>query len=197
MRRGQNKQMKGLSDREILESVKKGNHSDYAILIDRYKNKAFSMLTRMLKNKMEAEEVLQDCFLKAFKGLNNFKGEAKFSTWFYKIVYNSALSRLSLQKRKTESEMTSIDEHFDLKSDYDYNISEQNDLSLYINEMVNKLPPNYASVITMFYLESMSCEEISKVMGTSENNVKVMLHRSRTALKEIMIKNDYTREIYD
>ena len=197
MRRGQNKQMKGLSDREILESVKKGNHSDYAILIDRYKNKAFSMLTRMLKNKMEAEEVLQDCFLKAFKGLNNFKGEAKFSTWFYKIVYNSALSRLSLQKRKTESEMTSIDEHFDLKSDYDYNISEQNDLSLYINEMVNKLPPNYASVITMFYLESMSCEEISKVMGTSENNVKVMLHRSRTALKEMMIKNDYTREIYD
>ena len=189
--------MKGLSDREILELVKKGNHSDFAILIDRHKNKAFSMLTRMLKNKMEAEEVLQDCFLKAFKGLNNFKGEAKFSTWFYKIVYNSALSRLSLQKRKTESEMTSIDEHFDLKSDYDYNISEQNDLSLYINEMVNKLPPNYASVITMFYLESMSCEEISKVMGTSENNVKVMLHRSRTALKEMMIKNDYTREIYD
>ena len=189
--------MKGLSDREILESVKKGNHSDFAILIDRYKNKAFSMLTRMLKNKMEAEEVLQDCFLKAFKGLKDFKGEAKFSTWFYKIVYNSALSRLSLQKRKTESEMTSIDEHFDLKSDYDYNISEQNDLSLYINEMVNKLPPNYASVITMFYLESMSCEEISKVMGTSENNVKVMLHRSRTALKEMMIKNDYTREIYD
>ena len=77
--------MKGLSDREIVDSVKKGNHSDYAILIDRYKNKAFSMLTRMLKNKMEAEEVLQDSFLKAFNGLKDFKGESKFSTWFYKI----------------------------------------------------------------------------------------------------------------
>jgi RNA polymerase sigma factor (sigma-70 family) len=189
--------MKGLSDREIIDSVKKGNHSDYAILVDRYKNKAFTMLTRILKNKMEAEEVLQDSFLKAFRGLNNFKGEAKFSTWFYKIVYNTALSRLSVQKRKTEMKMSSIEDHFDLKSDYDYNITEQKDLSLYLKEIVDKLPSNYASVITMFYLEGMSCEEISKVMETSENNVKVMLHRSRTALRDMLIKNNYFKEIHD
>jgi len=187
--------MKGVSDQEIIESVKKGNHSDYAILIDRYKNKAFSMLTRMLKNKMEAEEILQDCFLKAFKGLNNFKGNSKFSTWFYKIVYNSALSRLSVQKRKTETEMSSIDEHFNLISDYDYNLIEQQDLSLYIREMVSKLPANYASVISLFYLENLSCEEISEIMGTSVNNIKVMLHRSRSALRDIMIKNNYTEEL--
>ncbi|OGU72411.1 MAG: hypothetical protein A2V93_12050 [Ignavibacteria bacterium RBG_16_34_14] len=187
--------MKGVSDQEIIESVKKGNHSDYAILIDRYKNKAFSMLTRMLKNRMEAEEVLQDCFLKAFKGLNNFKGDSKFSTWFYKIVYNSALSRLSVQKRKTEMEMSSVQDHFNLASEYDYNLTEQKDLSLYIKEMVDKLPTNYASVISMFYLENLSCEEIGDVMGTSVNNVKVMLHRSRSALKDIMIKNNYSEEL--
>ena len=189
--------MKGLSDQEVIDSVKKGNHSDYAILIDRYKYKALSMLTRMLRNKMEAEEILQDCFLKAFKGLDNFKGEAKFSTWFYKIVYNSALSRLSAQKRKIESEMTSIHELFNIESDNDYKVSEQEDLSLFINEMVNKLPPNYASVISMFYLEGMSCEEISKVLETTENNVKVILHRSRSALKNILIKNNYIKEVYD
>jgi RNA polymerase sigma-70 factor (ECF subfamily) len=179
--------MKGVSDQEVIESVKKGNHSDYAILIDRYKNKAFSMLSRMLKNKMETEEILQDCFLKAFKGLNNFKGEAKFSTWFYKIVYNSALSRLSVQKRKIEMEMSSLDEHFNLIDKNDSNIAEEKDLSLFLKEMINKLPANYASVISMFYLESLSCEEISEVMGTSVNNVKVMLHRSRSALKDILI----------
>ena len=195
MTEGHNKQMKGLSDQEIIESVRKGNHSDYALLIDRYKNKAFSMLTRMLKNKMEAEEVLQDCFLKAFKGLNNFKGDSKFSTWFYKITYNSGLSRLAIQKRKTEMEMSSVEDHFNLLSEYDFNITEQKDLSLYIKEMVEKLPANYASVISMFYLEGFSCEEISEVMGTSVNNVKVMLHRSRSALKDIMIKNNYTREL--
>jgi RNA polymerase sigma-70 factor (ECF subfamily) len=187
--------MKGVSDQEVIESVKKGNHSDYAILVDRYKNKAFSMLTRMLKNRMEAEEVLQDCFLKAFNGLNNFKGDSKFSTWFYKIVYNSALSRLSIQKRKIEMEMSSVEDHFDLISKNDFNSSEQKDLSLYIKEMINKLPVNYASVISMFYLENFSCEEISEVMGTSINNVKVMLHRSRSALKDILIKNNYTEEL--
>lgn len=187
--------MKGVSDQEVIESVKKGNHSDYAILIDRYKNKAFSMLTRILKNRMEAEEVLQDCFMKAFKGLNNFKGESKFSTWFYRIVYNSALSRISVQKRKTEMEMTSVEEYHDLISDDEYNVTERSDISVYLKKMINKLPVNYASVISMFYLENLSCEEIGDVMGISVNNVKVMLHRSRSALKDILIKNNYTGEL--
>ena len=60
----------------------------------------------MLRNDSDAEEVLQDCFLKAYKALNNFNGDAKFSTWFYRIVYNTALTKLSSKKRKIESEMT-------------------------------------------------------------------------------------------
>ena len=80
--------MKNLTDVEIIESVKKGNQADYTVLIDRYKNKAFTMLKRMLKNDFEAEEVLMDAFLKAYNNLSSFKFEAKFSTWFYRIVYN-------------------------------------------------------------------------------------------------------------
>jgi RNA polymerase sigma-70 factor (ECF subfamily) len=187
--------MKNLSDLEIIDSVKKGNVSDFSILVDRYKNKAFSLLKRMLRNKMEAEEVLQDCFLKAYKALNNFKQESKFSTWFYRIVYNTALTRLSAQKRKIEMEMSSIDEHFELKSDYDFNLSDQKDVSEFINRQVEKLPTNYSTVINMFYLNEMSCEEISESMGTSLSNVKVMLHRSRNALRNILLKNKYTEEV--
>jgi len=77
--------MKKLSDQQIIESVRDGNQSDYSIIVDRYKNKAFSLLNRMLRNEQDAEETLQDCFLKAYKSLNSFKGEAKFSTWFYRI----------------------------------------------------------------------------------------------------------------
>jgi len=82
--------MNKLSDQEILDSVICGNQADYSIIVDRYKNKAFSLLKRMLKNEQDAEETLQDCFLKAYNSLSNFKGEAKFSTWFYRIVYNTA-----------------------------------------------------------------------------------------------------------
>jgi len=187
--------MKDLTDFEIIESVKRGNQSDFSILINRYKNKAFSLLNRMLKDEMEAEEVLQDCFLKAYKGLESFKQESKFSTWFYKIVYNTALTKLSLKKRKVEKEMSSIDDHLDLKSEIDSYESEKKDLSIFVNEMVAKLPAKYSTIINMFYLDEMSCEEISQVIGISIANVKVMLHRSRTALKDILLKKSYVGEL--
>jgi RNA polymerase sigma-70 factor (ECF subfamily) len=85
--------MKKLSDQEILDSVIRGNQADYSIIVDRYKNKAFSLLKRMLKNEQDAEETLQDCFLKAYNSLSNFKGEAKFSTWFYRIVILEVLKK--------------------------------------------------------------------------------------------------------
>jgi RNA polymerase sigma-70 factor (ECF subfamily) len=187
--------MKKLSDQEIIDSVKLGNQSDYSIIVDRYKDKAFSLLKKMLKNEQDAEETLQDCFLKAYNSLSGFKGEAKFSTWFYRIVYNTALTKLSSKKRKTENEMSSVHEHFDLKSDYDYNVSERKDMSEIINELINKLPERHTAIINLFYLDEMSCEEISKVLNISLSNVKVMLHRSRNALRDIIIKNDLVEEL--
>ncbi|MEJ2195170.1 MAG: sigma factor, partial [Ignavibacteriaceae bacterium] len=79
-----NNKMVNLPDQEIIDSVRKGNEADYSIIVDRYKDKAFSLLKRMLKNEQDAEETLQDCFIKAYNSLNNFKGESKFSTWFYR-----------------------------------------------------------------------------------------------------------------
>lgn len=187
--------MRELTDTEIIESVKKGNQSDFEILVDRYKNKAFSLLCNMLKDTMEAEEVLQDAFLKAYYGLKTFKHESKFSTWFYRIVYNTALTKLSAKKRKIEKEMISIDEELNIPDETYSGRSEKKELNIFLNELIDKLPPNYASVITMFYLEEMSCEEISEVTNRSVSNVKVLLHRSRNALKDIVLKNNYTLEL--
>ncbi len=187
--------MKNLTDLEIIESIKKGNHSDYALLVDRYKNKAFSMLKRMLKNEMDAEEVLQDCFLKAFNSLQSFRLEAKFSTWFYRIVYNTALTKISGKKRKIENEMSSIDDHLSLKSDYDFRVTEREDFSKFIHALIEKLPAKFSSVINLFYLENMTCEEISEIMETSVANIKVMLHRSRNTLRDELMKTNYEKEL--
>jgi RNA polymerase sigma factor (sigma-70 family) len=187
--------MKDLTDYEIIESVKRGNHSDYALIIDRYKNKAFSLLVRMLKNEMDAEEVLQDCFLKAFKSIGNFRQESKFSTWFYRIVYNTALTRLSAKKRKIENEMSSIEDHINIKSDYDFNLTEKKDISEFVQKIIKQLPANFASVINMFYLDNMSCDEIASVMETSVSNIKVMLYRSRNMLRDLLQKSNYIEEL--
>jgi len=187
--------MRNLSDQEIIDSVRKGNSSDYSIIVNRYKNKAFSMLKRMLKNEFDAEEVLQDCFLKAYNSLNTFKGDSKFSTWFYRIVYNSALTKLSSQKRKTLEEMTSLEDHFNLETEYRADEIEKIDLNQLIQETITKLPERYSAIITMFYLNEMSIEEISDVMGMSISNVKVMLHRSRNALRDLILNSRLAEEL--
>jgi len=187
--------MRNLSDQEIIDSVRKGNSSDYSIIVNRYKNKAFSMLKRMLKNEFDAEETLQDCFLKAYNSLNNFKGESKFSTWFYRIVYNSALTKISSKKRKTESEMTSVEDHFNLESIYTADEIEKKDISELVQETITKLPERYSAIITMFYLNEMSVEEISEVMELSISNVKVMLYRSRNSLRDLILNSRLATEL--
>ena len=187
--------MRQLSDAEIIESVKKGNSADYSILVDRYKNKALALLKRMLKNEFDAEEVLMDCFLKVYHNLSSFKFESKFSTWFYRIVYNTALTKLSVKKYRTENEMQSIDELYYLESKYAADEFNRTDIASMVKKIVNELPVKNAAVVTMFYLEDMSCEEIADVLQISEANVKVILFRSRNMLKEIIEKKNLLSEL--
>lgn len=183
--------MKKLSDIEIIDSVLKGNQDDFALLIDRYKDKAFSLLKRLLKNEMDAEEALQDSFLKAFNALSSFRKDSKFSTWFYRIAYNTGLTMVASKKRKIEQEMSSIDEHFDL-GEYDNEIhSTTTNAREYILKMVDKLPIRNALVIILFYIDDMSLKEISQVMDISLVNAKVLLHRSRNSLRDLLLKHNY------
>ncbi len=187
--------MKKLDDLEIIASVKRGNVTDFSLLMDRYGNKAYSMIMRMLKNSMDAEEVLQDCFTKAYHNLGSFKGEAKFSTWFYRIVYNTTISRLNVKRRKVESTMITMDEDIEI-ADTEINIEKWGgEIGAIVEKLIEMLPPNYAAVINLFYLEDMSCEQIAGVMNITVQNVKVLLHRSRTALKKLIKENDLEDEL--
>ena len=187
--------MKKLDDHEIIESVKRGNTSDYSLIIDRYKQKAFSMIFRMLKNRMDAEEVLQDCFVKAYNNIKSFKGDAQFSTWFYRIVYNTTLSKLGMKKRQIEQSKLSIGDELDIEDLEADTSGRKNAIKELVNTLVAKLPPNYSMVVNLFYMEEMSCEEIAEVMGTNTPNVKVLLHRSRTALKKLIKENNLEDEL--
>ena len=187
--------MKKLTDKEKIDSVLKGNVNDYTLIIDRYKHKAFSLLVNMLKNKMDAEEALQDAFIKAFNSLNNFRSEAQFSTWFYKITYNTGLTILSAQKRKIEMQMNSIDDMEYLKDEDAevYALSENK--KQYLLKMVDKLPIRNSLVLILYYMDNFSINEISEVMDLSLVNTKVLLHRSRNLLKDLLLLHNYKEEI--
>ena len=144
---------------------------------------------------MDAEEALQDSFLKAYNSLKDFRQDAKFSTWFYRIVYNTGLTAISSKKRKIEQEMTSIDENFDIASIDNEIYSTSENVRSYILNIVDKLPLRNALVVILFYVDGLSLNEISSVLGTSLVNTKVLLHRSRNALKDLLIKHNYQEEM--
>ena len=91
--------------------------------------------------------------------------------------------------------MSSVEDHFNLESEYNSDDIEKKDLSEFIQDTINKLPERYSVVINMFYLNEMSIEEISEVMQISSSNVKVMLHRSRNSLRDLILKSRLTREL--
>lgn len=187
--------MKNLSDNEIIDSILKGNENDFALIVDRYKDRAFSLLCGIVKNKLDAEEALQDSFIKTFKALKSFSGQSKFSTWFYRIVYNTGLTVIASKKRKIELEMTSVDDISYLKDEDMILYSTTNDLKDYLIKLVDKLPIRNALVLILFYLDNFSLKEISEVLNISLVNTKVLLHRSRNLLRDVLIKHNYQEEL--
>ena len=87
-----------LSDNEIIEKIRRGEKRQYARLVDRYRDKAFTLAVRILKDRQDAEEAAQDAFVRAYNALNKFEGTAKFGTWFYRILYNVCLTKLGKRK---------------------------------------------------------------------------------------------------
>lgn len=187
--------MQNLTDEQIIDSIKKGNKADFSLLIDRYKDKGFSLLRRILRNEMDAEEALQDSFMKVYNSLDNFRFDSKFSTWFYKITYNTGLTAVASKKRKIEKEMSSLDDHFELAGNDDHIYAEAENAKEYVLKLVNKLPPRNALLLILFYIDNMSLKDISEILEISLVNTKVLLHRSRNILRDMILKHNYQEEV--
>ena len=181
----------GPSDSEIISLVLKGDHNAYGALVDRYKSYVFTLTLRFTKNREDAEEVSQDIFIKAYRSLADFKGTAKFSTWLYTIVNTTCITFL----RKKRLEVKSLDDEktFEVADSQDSgfraNVVEQKSRQNMVNQAIAMLSPDDAEIITLFYKNEQSLEEISHILGLEVNAAKVRLHRARGRLKEKMEKH--------
>ena len=174
-------------DQIIIDKILKGETNSFAELVDNYKDLVFTLALRMLRNREEAEEVSQDTFIKVFKSLNKFKGKSKFSTWIYRVAYNTCLDRL--KKIKREYNVVAIDEfteHQIKTLDNVLDKMEQDEHKQKIQECLQLLPSDDSFLLTLYYFEELSLEEISKVVNLTANNVKVKLFRSRKRLTAIL-----------
>ena len=181
-------------DTYYIEKVLKGQTSYFSYIVERYKDIVFSIALKVLKNREDAEELAQESFIKAFKSLNTFKGKAKFSTWIYRITYNTCISEV----RKKRMRFTSTDdiqiqdeaEEMNLEG-----IPEEN-REMIVKAALEKLPEDEYMLVLLYYFEEQSVDEIKSITGLTESNVKVKLHRARkklyTILNEMMKDDLYT-----
>ncbi|RYE28784.1 MAG: sigma-70 family RNA polymerase sigma factor [Sphingobacteriales bacterium] len=177
-----------LTDQDLISAVLAGNTKVFADLVKRHERFVFTMALRFVKKREDAEEVAQDCFVKAYRALGTFNHNSKFSTWMYTITYTTAMSFL----RKKQLDTQSIDDEtagIQLKhqvSSYQADEIERKSAYVYLNQAIALLLPDDAAIITLFYQGEQSLEEISQVLKMEPNTIKVKLHRARARLKEKM-----------
>ena len=166
-------------DQYYIKQIIEGDTNAFTVLVNRYKDLVFTLTLRMLKNREEAEEVAQDTFIKVYKSLNRFKGDSKFSTWIYKIAYNTSLDRLKKNKNKLNNVVINEFTAHEVKTiDNALGKLENEEKKQAIKKCLDMLPSDDAFLLTLYYYEELTLEEISKTIGLTPNNVKVKLFRS-------------------
>lgn len=170
-------------DNQLIQKVLDGNTATYTVIVDRYKDLVYSVVLKIVKNHEEAEETAQDTFLKAYHALSTFKREAKFSTWLFRIAYNTAISKT----RKKQLTTTAIDDK--MIENYSTDEIKENlgqldmeDQVKVLQKAIQLLGNEDQLLINLFYRNRQSIDEIASITGFSDANVKVKLHRIRKRL---------------
>lgn len=170
-------------DSFYIKKVLNGNLPSYAILVEKHKSLAYTLALRIVKNHEDAEEIAQDSFLKAYNSLSTFKKESKFSTWLYKIIYNTAISRF--RKKHIDSysmEESSIADSVHEQNSDSLDILHHQERKTIISKAISRLKEDEGVALTLFYLSENSIKEIEDITGFTNSNIKILLHRGRNNL---------------
>ncbi|MES2812900.1 MAG: RNA polymerase sigma factor [Bacteroidota bacterium] len=179
--------MSNIENQHYINLILNGNPNAFATLVDRYKDMVFTLALKMVTNREEAEEIAQDTFIKVYSSLNKFKGESKFSTWVYKITYNTCLDSLKKSKReKNTSYIEDFSEHQVKEIESALDTIDEKERNQVIQNCLEQLPNDEAFLLTLYYFDGQSVDEISKVMNNSVSNIKVKLFRTRKKLASIL-----------
>ena len=171
-------------DSQLINKLREGDLSAFSQLVEKYKNFAYSTAVRIVKNKEEAEEVAQDAFIKVYQSIETFNEQSKFSTWLFRIVYNTAISRIRIKKleyQSIEDNFESVDSVAVQSTIDNLELTEQRKI---IDTVLEALPHEESTILTLYYLEEFAVKEISEMMGLSLSNVKVRLFRARKRFYE-------------
>lgn len=164
-----------------------GDREALNYLLDQHKNLAFSIALKLVGNEADAEDIVQEAFIKVLTSIGRFRKESRFSTWLYRIVYNESLKRLNEKKQ----ENLNLDSENNIPAasvpveDIFEKISKEEEHKL-VNEAIEKLNANEHLVLSLYYPGEKNINEIVRITGFTKSNVKVLMHRGRKHLYQII-----------
>lgn len=186
--------MSGLSERDIdaalVERVQKGDKKAFDLLVLKYQRKIIRLLSRMIRDQNEIEDVAQEAFIKAYKALPQFRGDSAFYTWLYRIAINTARNWMSQNSRRPSAPNSNVTENDETFSEID-NLTDSHspeaemvtrEIAASVNETIESLPEELRRAIVLREIDGMSYEDIALAMNCPIGTVRSRIFRAREAI---------------
>lgn len=178
-------------DNELIGLIKKGHSEIYDEIVKRYEKKLFSYIYRLVGNKEEAEDILQNVFVKAYRNIKTFDIERKFSSWIYRIAHNEAINFL---KKRNKKKFISWEDIVSSKDKMDTKSEERSPIDIWIRkeaateikEALEMLPIKYREVLVLRYFSEKSYEEIGRMIKSPVNTVGTLINRAKKKLAAVI-----------
>lgn len=191
---------------EIIERCKKYDITAQQLLYERYVNTLYSVCLHYIPSQHDAKDILQDSFIKIFGNIKQYKGTGSFEGWMTRIVINTAIKHLNKTKKKQNSDICIFEDNVVENEEFtslengkiedSYNSIEQANFSKEeLLDVIHSIPEVYKIVFSMFHLEGLSHEEISKMLDIDVNNSRIRLLRARKFIREALVKCANNRTI--
>ena len=178
--------MQQTNEQRLIARILDGHTEDYGYFLERYGEEVFRLVARLVPIQQDAEELVQDAFVRAYDRLNTYTGEASFSTWLCRIAYNLTVSWLRKQKIK----YTTINERKDISdTDIDQLLDDETRIQ-HLNTACAQLTPDEQALINLFYYEGLPMRDIAYILGLEQGNVATRLHRVRKKLYLIIKRTE-------
>lgn len=183
-----------MDEKKLIARILKGDHDAFAQIVTAYEDKVYHLCFRMCGDRDQAQDLAQEAFIKAWRGLAFYKHEASFSTWLYRLTSNVCIDHLRRQKRRTAVSLTADDEENtqldvpDLAPTPEEKVLESQ-LHQAVSDAMGRLPEDFRLVLTLRVVEERSYDEIAEIMDLKPGTVKSRLARAREKLRKILLES--------
>ena len=191
-----------MNDAELVEQILNGNNNAFRYLVANYQRLVLHVVGRIVRRQDEAEDICQEVFIKVFRKMKRFRGESRLSTWIATIAYNTSISHVRKMARRGEQLYEDNPALIAMEKDESLNqkVVEKEEAKKILMAMIESLPVNYRTVLTLFHLEEFSYKEIEEITGMPEGTIKSYLSRARKLLKgklEKVVESEKTNIFVD